>query len=280
MNNKKKYLVLVLFFVLIGISVFSLTKNSKNDDEVGDEKGNENIVASEDKKQEFLLEGYPLDVVPLYKLAKISSNKFIVNIDSSILSNFDEKDYNYYNVVFESEASQSDFLEYYKGLFEREYVDKYPMENMVKGYLGKYKVSVAHYGSGNTGYIQVHLPSEEFKKENRYFEPFPIIFELDPMFLEGQNSYGLLNQSGGQVEYYKHFTVIDSGDNNKDGLDDINEFSVLIEKYQSLYKDKPEYSFNPDTSVMTWEENGLSVNINFKRDHGRIYLNIRGSMNS
>jgi len=277
MKDIKKYFLILLAFICIGLIAFFFLRNKEKEVTVKDDLKTTNS-AKELVDRKFLLEGFPIEVVPLYKLTKISSNKFIVNFDPSIKSNFDETDYSYYNVVIESEASQSEFLEYYKGLFEKEYIEEYPMENMVKGYIGKYKVSVAHYGSDNTGYIQVHLPSEEFNKENRYYESLPILFELDSMFVESHNSYGLLNQSGGEVEYYKYFTVVDSGDMNNDGLDDVNEYSVLIEKYKKLYEGKPEYSFDSEDSVMTWEEDGYFVNVSFKKDHGRIYLNIRGSI--
>lgn len=277
MKDIKKYLLILLALVCIGLIVFFFLRNEEKEVTVKDDLKTTNS-AKELVDRKFLLEGFPIDVVPLYKLLKISSNKYIVNFDPSIKSNFDEINYCYYNVVLESEATQTEFLEYYKGLFEREYVEEYPSEDMVKGYIGRYKVSVAHYGSDNTGYIQVHLPSEEFNRENRYYDSFPNLFELDPMFVEGHNSYGLLNQSGGEVEYYKYFTVIDSGDRNNDGIDDVNEYSVLIEKYKKLYEGKPEYSFDSENSVMTWEEDGYSVNVSFKRDHGRIYLNIRGGM--
>lgn len=277
MKDIKKYLLILLALVCIGLIVFFFLRNKEKEVTVKDDLKTTNS-AKELVDRKFLLEGFPIDVVPLYKLLKISSNKYIVNFDPSIKSNFDETDYSYYNVVLESEATQTEFLEYYKGLFEREYVEEYPSEDMVKGYIGRYKVSVAHYGSDNTGYIQVHLPSEEFNRENRYYESLPILFELDSMFVESHNSYGLLNQSGGEVEYYKYFTVVDSGDMNNDGLDDVNEYSVLIEKYKKLYEGKPEYSFDSEDSVMTWEEDGYFVNVSFKKDHGRIYLNIRGSI--
>lgn len=277
MNKNKKYLLLIPLILLISIFVFHFFKNSEKN--IDNNEGNKvNNVVNDNAKLNYLLEGYPIDEVPLYKLTKISSSKFFVGMDPSIISSFDEKDFNYYNVVLETEASQSEFLDYYKNLFEKEYVEEYPSPDMVKGYVGKYRVTAAHYDSDNTGYIQVHLPKEEYTKTNKYFDTYPNLFESDSMFVEGQNSYGLLNQVGGQVEYSRFFTVLDSGDINKDGIDDVDEFSVLIEKFKAMYKDKPDYTFEPEQSVMTWREVGYSVSVSFSRDHGRIYLNMRGSM--
>lgn len=277
MNKNKKYLLLIPLILLISLFVFHFFKNSEKN--IDNNEGNKvNNVVNDNAKLNYLLEGYPIDEVPLYKLTKISSSKFFVGMDPSIISSFDEKDFNYYNVVLETEASQSEFLDYYKNLFEKEYVEEYPSPDMVKGYVGKYRVTAAHYDSDNTGYIQVHLPKEEYTKTNKYFDTYPNLFESDSMFVEGQNSYGLLNQVGGQVEYSRFFTVLDSGDINKDGIDDVDEFSVLIEKFKAMYKDKPDYTFEPEQSVMTWREVGYSVSVSFSRDHGRIYLNMRGSM--
>jgi hypothetical protein len=277
MNKNKKYLLLIPLILLISLFVFHFFKNSEKN--IDNNEGNKvNNVVNDNAKLNYLLEGYPIDEVPLYKLTKISSSKFFVGMDPSIISSFDEKDFNYYNVVLETEASQSEFLDYYKNLFEKEYVEEYPSPDMVKGYVGKYRVTAAHYDSDNTGYIQVHLPKEEYTKTNKYFDTYPNLFESDSMFVEGQNSYGLLNQVGGQVEYSRFFTVLDSGDINKDGIDDVDEFSVLIEKFKAMYKDKPDYAFEPEQSVMTWKEVGYSVSVSFSRDHGRIYLNMRGSM--
>lgn len=277
MNKTLKYIIFFLIFVLIGVGVFLIVKNMGNDDkkENGDDV---NTVVSDDSKLEYLLEGYPIDEVPLYKLKEVSSSKFYINFDPKSTSSFDDKDFSYYNVVLFTEASQSEFLDYYKNLFDKEIVDEYPMPDMVKGTIGKYRVSAAHYDSYDTGYIQVYLPNSEFTKINKYFDKYPDLFELDSMFVEHENSYGLLNQVGGQTEYTKYFTVLNSGDQNNDGIDDVDEFGVLINKYQDLYKGKEGYAFDNKTGLMTWEEGGYSVSVSFSRDHGRVYLNMRGSM--
>ncbi len=277
MNKTLKYIIFFLIFVLIGVGVFLIVKNMGNDDkkENGDDV---NTVVSDDSKLEYLLEGYPIDEVPLYKLTEVSSSKYIINFDPKNTSYFDHTNFAYYNVVLYTQASQSEFLEYYKNLFDEEIVDEYPMPDMVKGTIGKYRVTAAHYDSYDTGYIQVYLPNSEFTKENKYFDKYPDLFEMDNMFVEHENSYGLLNQVGGQTEYTKYFTVLNSGDQNNDGLDDVDEFGVLISKYQDLYNGKDEYTYDTNTGYMKWKEDGYSVTVSFSRDHGRIYLNMRGSI--
>jgi len=276
MENKKKYItgigILILLVLLLFISVKFLDRGSTKNDDIN------SLNNTSDEKQEFdyLLEGYPETDVPLYKIREVSSSKYYINFDPKNISYFDDTNYTYYNVVFYTDASQSEFLSYYKELFDKEYVEEYANPEMVKGYVGKYRVTAAHYGSEDTGYVQVYLPNEEFTKDNKYFGNYPDLFEEDSMFVEHENSYGLLNQAGGQTEYTRYFTVIDSGDIDKDGKDDVDEFAVLISKYENIYKDKLNYTMEDEQ--MSWEDGGYKITISFSKDHGRVYLNIRGGI--
>ena len=276
MKNKKKYItgigILILLILLLFISVKFLDRGSTKNDDIN------RLNNTTDEKQEFdyLLEGYPETDVPLYKIKEVSSSKYYINFDPKNISYFDDTNYTYYNVVFYTDASQSEFLSYYKELFDKEYVEEYANPEMVKGYVGKYRVTAAHYGSEDTGYVQVYLPNEEFTKDNKYFGNYPNLFEEDSMFVEHENSYGLLNQAGGQTEYTRYFTVIDSGDIDKDGKDDVDEFAVLISKYENIYKDKLNYTMEDEQ--MSWEDGGYKITISFSKDHGRVYLNIRGGI--
>lgn len=276
MKNISKYAVyLIIAIILISLTVV-LVKIFSKDSQDRKSLNNSSLQSSE---LNYLLEGYPIEEVPLYKVTKVSSCKLYNNWDSNNLSIFGDKEFSYYNVVIYTDASQSEFLDYYKNLFDEEIVDDYPMPDMVQGYIGKYRVTAAHYDYENDAYIQVYFPKDEVSKENRYFDTYPNLFEEDSMFVEHENSYGLLNQLGGQTEYTKYYTVLDSGDQDNDGNDDVDEFGVLISKYKGLYSGKEEYEFNESTGAMTWVEDGYNVVINFTRDHGRVYLNIRGSIN-
>ncbi|HOV29747.1 MAG TPA: hypothetical protein PLD77_01575 [Candidatus Dojkabacteria bacterium] len=273
---KNKYIigigVLILLVLLLFISGKFLDSGSTKNDDINSSNN------TSDEKQEFdyLLEGYPEVDVPLYKIREVSSSKYYINFDPKNISYFDDTNYTYYNVVFYTDASQSEFLNYYKELFDKEYVEEYANPEMVKGYVGKYRVTAAHYGSDDTGYVQVYLPNEEFTKDNKYFVSYPDLFEEDSMLVEHENSYGLLNQTGGQTEYTRYFTVIDSGDRDKDGKDDVDEFAVLISKYENIYKDKLNYTMEGEQ--MSWEDGGYKITVSFSKDHGRVYLNIRGGI--
>lgn len=268
MNTKK--LTIIIIAILSVVLLFFVLKNKTKSTDTSETSSSPTI-----DKPTFIVDGYPIDKVPLFKLVKVSSNKIFVNTDPKNLSEFDENNFAYFNVVFETEANQDEFFDYYKKLFNNLIADDSENRQMVTGQIGEYKVSAAHYGSGNTGYIQVHLPKYNDEKIEKYFIDFPKILELNSNLIEHEKSYGLLNQKGGEVEYTKYFTVIDSGDQDKDGKDDIDEFLILEEEYQILYKDKPEYLFDQKTGKMSWKDGELESTLSISRDHGRIYLMLR-----
>ncbi len=272
----KKYIIFIPLILLLLVGCIFVFKNRES---IFNSKKSDGVVNESGKKElDFLLSGYPINEVPLYRVSKISSCKLYNNWDPNNRSIFGDTEFSYYNVVLYTDASQSEFLNYYKGIFDEEIVDEYPMPDMVQGYVGKFRVTASHYDSDNTGYLQIHFPKDEVSKENIYFDTYPDLFEMDNMFVEHENSYGLLNQVGGQTEYTRYFTVLNSGDQNNDGKDDVDEFGVLLSKYKGLYSGKDEYEFNESTGLMKWKEDGYGVVVSFSRDHGRVYLNMRGSM--
>lgn len=265
--NKTKRAVLVLTLLACAFMVFSWKSKPKTT-----KQASSPIV---NNQQTFLLDGFPIENIPLYKRNKVSSNKIFVNTDPNNTSTFDERNFAYFNVVFYTDASQEEFLNYYKNLFESQITDEFENPDMVRGRVGQYKVSAAHYGSDNTGYIQVHLPKYNDESIDKYFSDFPQFLPLNPILIEHEKSYGLLNQKGGEIEFTKYFTVTDSKDKNGDGKDDVDEFSILEEEYVKQYKDKPEYSFDEKSGTMKWKDGDLDSTISISRDHGRIYLMIR-----
>lgn len=273
MNKKAGMILAILLLIVFGFWVFK-NKIKKIDKTVS--TSSNSIVSNTNKSEPtFLIEGFPVDKVPLLKLKKVSSNKIFVNTDPKNTSGFDEKNFAYFNVVFDSDASQEEFLDYYKNLFETEIVEEYQNSDMVKGVIGEYKVSAAHYGSDNTGYIQVHLSNYNDESLNKYFVDFPKIIEANEYLVEHEKSYGLLNQKGGEIEYTKYFTVIDSGDKNNDGKDDVDEFLILEDEYKKQFEKNPEYSYDSKTGIMKWNDGEFEATLSISRDHGRIYLMIR-----
>ncbi len=270
---KKIILILAVFIIIVSAVLDTALKNQSN-------KGiSKKIHSNEKNESNFLLEGFPKQV-PLYKLTKVSSNKIFINTDPKNSSAFGQNNFAYYNVVFYSNSSKEEFLNYYKSIFEKEIIEEFQSPDMVKGIIGQYKVTAAHYGSeDNSGYLQVYLPSHNDKSIGQYFSLFPEILKVNSTSIEHEKSYGLLNQKGGEVEFTKYFTVIDSGDADKDGKDDIDEFVLLETEYQTLYGQKPRYSYNKENKTMEWKEGDFEVTLVLSRAHGRIYLMIRKPFN-
>ena len=227
------------------------------------------------KEQAFLIDGFPIDKVPLFKLKKIGSSHIFVNTDPKNTSAFNKTNFAYFNVVFDTDASQKEFFDYYKGLFESLIADDSQSREMVKGKIGDYQVSVAYYGEAKTGYVQVHLPNYQDKNIDKYFVNFPDILKVNSNLVENEKSYGLLNQKGGEVEYTKYFTVIDSGDQDNDGKDDVDEFLVLETEYKKQFQDKPKYSYDEKSGTMKWQDGEYESTLVVSRNHSRIYLSLR-----
>lgn len=277
MNKKIPFVLLPL--LIIGSLLAVVITNSRKNHSPQDSNTNTAPISSEKKNDnEFLLPDYPIDEVPLYKLEKISSNHIFVNTDPEDKSDFGEISYAYYNVVFNSESTQEEFLQFYQNLFDQQISDNYDMPDTVKGRIGQYKIAASHYDVDNTGYLRVYLPNINDEKISTYFANFPTIFTPSSELVEHEKSYGLLNQKGGEVEFTKYFTVINSGDVDGDGKDDLDEFAKLEAEYQAQFQSKPDYSYDQKSGLMKFQDGDFKVSLAISRDHGRIYLMIRKSI--
>ncbi len=225
-------------------------------------------------ENEFLLAEFPKETVPLYKVIKISSSKFFMNNDPKNSSIFGEKNFAYFNVVFDTDASKEEFLNYYKSFFDSQITDEYPNDDMVKGTKGQYKITASHYGSGKTAYLQVYVTSE-ITENIRYFENMPDTLTDKTYLTEHEKSYGFLNQKGGEIEYTQYFTVSNTGDQDKDGKDDVDEFAFLEKKFITAFDKKENYEYSAKSKMMTWKEDNYSKTITFSPSHNRIYIMLR-----
>ena len=143
----------------------------------------------------FLVSGYPAEQVPLYQLKSIESSSFVVNTDPRSPSVFGDTDFAYYNVVFRTSASAEDLLAHYRSLFDT------PLKGgsettTARGAIGDLKVTVSHYGSGDTAYIEVFLPQKQSLVDDPHFSDFPAVFEPTDALVLHESGYGLLNQVG------------------------------------------------------------------------------------
>ena len=259
MKNKKSLLLVLIIIIICALALFFFQQNSSSKTT---RPSTQKII--EKTQESFLIEGYPLEEVPLYQSQKIESSKFFVNQDPNSFEDYFGKPVNYFNVVFETESKTADTLAYYQSLMS-EVDSEGGSDSRVQGKIGRYKVSASQYSDADSIYLQVYLPQEEYQATNPYFQDYPKIVELDPNWPEYESSYGLLNQKGGEVEYWQYFPF----------TKDEEEQNQLIEQYQQKYQTAENFSFNPENNIMHWKYNEYTVDMTFSKDHGRIYLMIR-----
>lgn len=267
MKNKKA-VILILLVLILCASLLGYFFFKGGEKKTGTAK---TAAAPQIRNQEksYLLDGYPLKAVPLYKMKTVSSSKYFVNDDPANRDGYFGKAVNYYNVVFETEASPKELLAYYRSLMA-EVNEDYQSEETVEGRIGTYKISASHYGDNpkNYAYLQVYLPPDEYQEANRYYRDYPNIVELDKTWTEYESSYGLLNQKGGEIEYTQYFPMPKEDDDR----------DALIKSYQEKYAQEADYSFDEKSGLMTWKKDGYSVSMTFSKNHGRIYLMMRKQM--
>lgn len=264
--KQKKFIITLIVFLLCASLVGYLVTNSK-DKGISSSKSTSTSKTVEEKS--FLLEGFPLDTVPLYKMKMVSSSKFFVNKEPTRYADYFGKVVNYYNVVFETEATPEEFLRFYSYLMSEINEDSVS-DSQIEGKIGKYKIGASHFGDNpkNYGYLQVYLPDNEYQENNRYFQDYPNVVDLDASLPEHESSFGLLNQKGGEIEYTQYFPLpSEEDDQNK-----------LIETYKEKYQNENDYNYNEETGLMTWKKDAYSINMSFSKDHRRIYLMIRKLM--
>lgn len=277
LDMKKNIVVIVVLLLVLGIIFALLMNKQENPKGSQDSSTNASGPSVDNLKNKYLLEGFPTDV-PLYKMTKIDSSKAFVNTDQKYTSPFNQKEVAYYNVVFETSASQKEFLDYYNGMFSPRYQEDYPSDSMVKGTIKQYKVTAAHYGADNTAYLQVFLSEHTDSVVSGYVATFPMMIAVTEHMTRQEVSYGLLSQKNGEVEYTAYYSVNNTGDQNKDGIDDQDEFALIQAQYVAQYKNESNYSFDAKTGTFQWKKEDTSVVVVLSRSHGRVYVTLRSPM--
>lgn len=261
-KKNKKRIALVLLLLLVGFAGYWLmnTKDAPAGSRVNTES------ESTGGELSFKLEGYPEESVPIYELDTIESFKYFVNDDPLNTGGVFGSPKNYYNVVFKTTATAAELLAYYRSLMSTVY-DSYGSETTISGVIGDYNVEASHYGGDtDSAYLQVHLPAASYAKENPYFGDFPALVAAKDDWVQHETSYGLLNQSGGEIEYTTYYTV------------ESKQMEALFDEYQQIHGGKEAFVATPDSGMLQWMEDGYEVSLVFSADHGRVYLMMRAPM--
>lgn len=256
------FIVIALLFLLIaGLGWLALGRTETS----SPESVSNTAPTKQDGTVRFILDDYPIEIVPLHKMIDIQSSKFFVNHDPKNNHEYFGQPVNYYNVVYKTEATPEQTFAHYRSLMTNQNTDSVP-EEQVQGQIGKYKVSVSQYETNpDTVYLQVYLPTDEYQQANRYYTHYPDLGLVDETWANYESSYGLLNQKGGQVEYTQYFALPLNSD-------------VLIDAFKAKKQTMQNYAFNEETGTMQWQEEANTVTLTFSKQHQRIYLMIRRPM--
>lgn len=276
MNKKRKLIIILTLIVAVLIcgAVFAVMNSNKTGLTNNDSSSND---IGKSTNQDFLIDQYPIENVPLYEMVKVESSKFFYNSDPANTSAFDEYPFSYFNIVYETTASRSDLFDYYRNVFDKEIKEEFSNPETIKGIIDEYSVEIAQYDD-DTVYMQVYVnkdKSDNLKKD--LFSYFPVV-EIDKSYVKlNEKSYGLLNQKGGEVEYTHYYTVSDTGDANGDKIDDIAEFTDIQTVIQEKYKNSTDFSFVDNVFEWTSNNNEKYI-VSLSPDHGRVYVQVRKSM--
>lgn len=268
MQNKRSRAILVILLVILLGAI--LVVKARKPEQVNEE-GMEEI--SKKGGESYLIEGFPKSV-PIYQSEKISSSKYFVNDDRSS-SYLYGGPVNYYNVVYKTSATRDELFEYYRQLMD-EVETEQGSESKLVGRIGDYRVQISKYTEeAGDAYLQVILPSENFEKNNPYFADYPKLVLIDPEWMEKESSYGLLNQKGGEREYTQYFVVDE--DKLAEEIDN-NPYDYYYLNYYERSKDKEGFEADEGEGMISYMQDGYEVTITFSKEHARIYLMIRGAL--
>lgn len=165
-------------YFVVGIILIMLVIAGGCSSSASDNNSNSSSESEASSKGE-LLEGYPIDIMPLYKEVKISDCSYQVRSNPNYIIGKD-----IYTVSYESEATIAEVAQYYKSLLT-EVDQEASTEDFVEGDIGSQHtfVSLSEEENGNT-YVSISLGAkqEDYAKVNPYFNDYPqgFIEEIKP----------------------------------------------------------------------------------------------------
>lgn len=244
MKRSVKYFVavIILMILAIGSGCSSSASNSNS--------SNSSSSGSAANKGE-VLDGYPIDIMPLYKEVKISDCSYQVRLDPNYIIGKD-----LYTVSYESEATIAEVAQYYKSLMT-EVDEEYSTEDFVEGDIGSQHtfVSLHEEENGNT-YVSISLGAkqEDYAEVNPYFNDYPqeFIEEIKPSELIEQVfdiQYSAYNDDV-ITRYVKKYTT------------ELTT-SEVVTFYSELYSTQDSFAVNEDeySTTIFWKTDGYECQI-------------------
>lgn len=218
-----------------------------------------------------LLEGWPEDVVPLYKSDLIDTAYYSVRDDPQWRA-VEGGLRNIHHVVYHTAAPPAEVLEHYLGLMS-EKSDDDASDGYIEGTIGNYPVEIntTEESSYNAVYISVDLPKAEVTETNPFYADYPAdLVETPAEFVFFEDKYYEYLYRGTDMAYWRQFDIADlGGEPGPDlSLDDVYAF------YQERYGDKPEFAVDTASRMITWTDGQYSVTIAFYEGGGRGVLEL------
>ncbi|MHB1137078.1 MAG: hypothetical protein ACYCXR_08675 [Coriobacteriia bacterium] len=218
-----------------------------------------------------LLEGWPEDVVPLYKSDMLDTALYSVRNDPQWAA-VEGGLRNIHHVVYHTAAPPAEVLEYYLGLMSAT-SDADASDGYIEGTIGKYEVDVntTEESSYNAVYVTVDLPKAEVTETNPFFADYPAdLVETPAEFAFFEDKYYEYLYRSTDMAYWRQFDIADlGGEKGPDlSLEDVYTY------YQERYGDKAEFAIDRDTRMITWTDGKYHVVLAFYEGGGRGVLEI------
>ena len=218
-----------------------------------------------------LLDGFPADTVPLYKSDLLDTAYYSVRNDPQWAA-VEGGLRNIHHVVYHTAAPPAEVLEHYLGLMSAT-TDADASDGYIEGTIGKYAVEVntTEESSYNAVYVTVDLPKAEVTEMNPFYADYPAeLVETPGEFVFFEDKYYEYLYRSTDMAFWRQFDIADwDGKNGPDlSLEDVYAY------YEQRYADKPEFTIDRESRMMTWKDGRYSVTIAFYEGGGRGVLEI------
>lgn len=216
-------------------------------------------------------EGWPEDVVPLYESDLVDTAYYSVRNDPQWAA-VEGGLRNINHVVYHTAAEPSAVLDYYRGLMSS-VNEEATFDGQIEGTIGKYTVFVntTVESSYNAVYVTVDLPKAEVTEVNPFYAEYPAeLVETPAEFVFFEDKYYEYLYRRTDMAFWRQFDIADrDGTDGPDlSLEDVYAF------YQERYGDKPEFSIDRDTRMISWTDGKYQVLLAFYEAGNRGVLEI------
>jgi len=259
--------------ILALMLAFSVTGCSAGDEPAAspDDAPGASAEATSEEWTVHLLEGWPEDIVPLYKSDLIDTAYYSVRNDPQYAA-VEGGLRNIHHVVYQTAAPTAEVLEHYLGLMSAT-TDADASDDYIEGTIGEYPVQVntTEESSYNAVYVTVDLPKAEVTDTNPFYTDYPAdVVEVPGEFVFFEDKYYEYLYRRTDMAYWRQFDIADrDGQSGPDlSLEDVYAFC------QERYGDKPEFTIDRDARQMTWKDGQYNVVMAFYEGGGRGVLEI------